>query len=87
MQQVWFKKTGWVYSPVHVMGFIITAAALAFMIPVVIAVCRGAHSVTVELYDLFVVGPFPPLGGEGGGATPLRTNGPACGSFPAGRLA
>jgi len=56
MQQVWFKKTGWVYSPVHVMGFIITAAAVVFMISIVIALDRSAHSVTDELYDLFVYG-------------------------------
>jgi len=56
MQQVWFKKTGWVYIPVHVMGYIVTAAAVAFMIPVVIAVDRNAHSVTDELYQLFVFG-------------------------------
>jgi hypothetical protein len=56
MQQVWFKRTGWVYIPVHVMGFVVTAAAIVFMIPIVIAVDRNAHSVTDELYQLFVFG-------------------------------
>lgn len=56
MQQVWFKKTGWVYIPVHLMGFLVTAAAVVFMIPIVIAVDRSAHSVTDELYQLFVFG-------------------------------
>jgi len=54
MKQVWFKKTGWVYLPVSVMGVIVTLLAIAFMVPVVIAADRSAHSVTDELYEIFV---------------------------------
>ena len=54
MKQIWFKKTGWVYLPVSAMGIIITLLAFAFMVPVVIAAHRSAHSVTDELYEIFV---------------------------------
>ena len=54
MKQVWFKKTGWGYLPVHVMGIVVTLLAIAFMIPVVMAANRTAHSVTDELYEIFV---------------------------------
>ena len=54
MKQIWFKKAGWVYLPVSAMGIIITLLAIAFMVPVVIAADRSAHSVTDELYEIFV---------------------------------
>ena len=56
MKQVWFRKMGWIYIPVHPMGFLVTIAAIVFMIPIVIATDRSAHSVTDELYQLFVFG-------------------------------
>ena len=49
MKQTWFKKTGWVYIPVHPLGFLVTILAIAFMVPVIMAVDRNAHSVTDEL--------------------------------------
>ena len=54
MKQVWFKKMGWVYWPTHVMGVVVTLLAIAFMVPVVMAAGRSAHSVTDELYEIFV---------------------------------
>ena len=56
MKQTWFKKAGWVYLPVNAMGVIVTLLAIAFMVPVVIAADRSAHSVTDELYQIFVFG-------------------------------
>ena len=56
MKQVWFKKTGWVYLPISVMGVLVTLLAIAFMVPVVLAADRSAHSVTDELYQIFVFG-------------------------------
>ena len=56
MKQVWFRKMSWIYIPVHPMGFLVTIAAIVFMIPIVIATDRSAHSVTDELYQLFVFG-------------------------------
>ena len=54
MQQIWFKKTGWLYTPVHPMGFTVTLLAVIFMVPVIIAINRNAHSVSDELYNIFV---------------------------------
>jgi len=54
MKQTWFKKTGWVYMPVHLIGMIITLAAISFMVPVCIAVVRNGHSISDDLYQIFV---------------------------------
>lgn len=54
MKQGWFKKMGWVYWPTHVMGVVVTLLAIAFMVPVVMAADKSAHSVTDELYEIFV---------------------------------
>ena len=56
MKQVWFKKVGWVYLPVNFMGVLVTLLAIAFMVPVVIASNRHAHSNSDELYEIFVFG-------------------------------
>lgn len=50
----WFKKYGWIYIPVHVAGMIVTLSAIVFLIPVYIAVVRNGHSVSDDLYNLFV---------------------------------
>ena len=50
----WFKKAGFLYVPVHAMGVIITTAAIAFLIPVYMAVTRNGHSASDDLYQLFV---------------------------------
>ena len=54
MKQTWFKKLGWVYIPVHPLGYLVTIMAIIFMVPVILAVDRNAHSVTDELYEIFV---------------------------------
>ena len=54
MQQVWFRKAGFAYVPVHAMGFMVSIAALLFLVPVYMAITRTAHSVTDGLYQLFV---------------------------------
>ena len=56
MNQPWFKRTGWFYVPMNAAGYFIMIAAIAFMVPVFIAADRSAHSVTDELYELFVYG-------------------------------
>ena len=56
MKQIWFKKTGWLYMPVHPLGFLITAMAIIFMVPVVFAIHSNVHSVSDELYQVFVYG-------------------------------
>ena len=54
MKQQWFKKAGWFYLPIHPLGVLSTILAILFMVPVIIATDRNAHSVTDELYQLFV---------------------------------
>ena len=50
MKQIWFKKTGWIYLPVHPLGFLVTLLAIIFMVPIVMAVVRNGHSVSDDLY-------------------------------------
>jgi putative effector of murein hydrolase LrgA (UPF0299 family) len=56
MKTKWFKQAGWLYIPVHPMGFVITLLAVLFMVPVCIAVIRNGHSVSDDLYEIFVYG-------------------------------
>jgi len=56
MKQIWFKKTGWMYVPVHPGGLLITLLAILFMVPVCIAVVSNGHSVSDDLYRIFVYG-------------------------------
>ncbi len=56
MKQVWFKRAGWFYLPVHPMGFFVTILAVIFFTPIVIAVDKNTHSVSDELYQIFVYG-------------------------------
>ena len=56
MKETWFQKMGWTYVPVHPMGYIISVLSILFMIPVCIAVIRNGHSVTDDLYSIFVFG-------------------------------
>ncbi|MDP9231057.1 MAG: hypothetical protein M3O67_10375 [Bacteroidota bacterium] len=56
MKSIWFKKAGWLYIPVHAMGLLVTILAIIFMIPVCMAVIRNGHSVTDDLYNIFVYG-------------------------------
>ena len=54
MKTLWFKKTGWVYIPVHVMGLLVTLGAIIFLVPIYIAIMRNGHSVSDDLYQMFV---------------------------------
>ena len=54
MKQIWFRKSGWIYLPIHPMGIIITFMAIVFLVPVYMAVVRNGHSVSDDLYEMFV---------------------------------
>jgi hypothetical protein len=56
MKQIWFKKTGWLYIPVHPLGFVVTILSIVFMVPIVMAIVRNGHSVSDDLYQIFVFG-------------------------------
>ena len=54
MKPIWFKKFGWMYLPISAMGVIVTLPAIIFLIPVYMATIRNGHSVSDDLYQLFV---------------------------------
>jgi hypothetical protein len=54
MKQIWFKKRRWFYLPVNPMGILITFLAILFLIPVYMAIVRNGHSVSDDLYEMFV---------------------------------
>jgi hypothetical protein len=53
MKANWFKKTGWIFIPVSVAGFLISLALIIFCITVFVAVDRHSHSVSDTLYGIF----------------------------------
>ena len=48
-----FKELGLIYRPSSAIGWIITAAALAFCVQVFVFVDSRSHSVTDTLYGIF----------------------------------
>ncbi len=56
MKEKWFRPLGWVYWPIHPLGYAVTVLAIIFMIPVCVATFRNGHSVTDDLYQIFVYG-------------------------------
>ena len=50
----WFKKSGWIYLPISAEGIMVSFFAIVFMIPVCIATFRNGHSVSDDLYHIFV---------------------------------
>ena len=54
MKQIWFKRAGWVYVPVSVMGLMVSLLAIIFLVPVYAAIVRNGHSVSDDLYYMFV---------------------------------
>jgi hypothetical protein len=54
MNNIRFKKAGWAYVPVHAMGLLVTFAAILFLVPVFFAITRNGHSVSDDLYHMFV---------------------------------
>ena len=55
MNTIWFKKFGWAYILVHLMGLLVTLLVMA-LVPVYATIIRNGHSVTdshVCLYDRY----------------------------------
>jgi len=50
----WFKQYGWIYLPVSAEGMLITMLVVVYMVPICMAVLRNGHSVTDDLYKIFV---------------------------------
>ena len=53
MNNVWFKRFGWVYRPVSWPGAVLLILALAFCVQVFVAVDRHSHSASDTLYGVF----------------------------------
>lgn len=54
MNTIWFKRMGWSYLPVTFMGVAVTILAIAFLVPVYATIVRNGHSVSDDLYHMFV---------------------------------
>ena len=54
MKESWFRRLGFIYIPTHLIGTFITLAAVVFLIPVYTAILRHGHSVSDDLYQMFV---------------------------------
>ncbi len=53
MKTIWFKKIGWIYVPITVIGILISLCVVFFCVTVFIAVDRHSHSVSDTLYGIF----------------------------------
>ncbi|CAN5744686.1 hypothetical protein BH11BAC3_BH11BAC3_12270 [soil metagenome] len=54
MKLTWFKKASWLYLPVDGMGYLVTLMAMVFMVPLIMAIVRNGHSVSDDLYHIFI---------------------------------
>ena len=54
MNSIWFKKLGWLYVPVHVMGLLVSAAIVFLNVIFFIAIDRQSHSASDTLIHFFV---------------------------------
>ncbi|MEP6675896.1 MAG: hypothetical protein ABJA78_12095 [Ferruginibacter sp.] len=50
----WFKQAGFFYLPIHPAGYVVTLMAIIFLVPVFTAIVRTGHSVSDDLYSMFV---------------------------------
>jgi hypothetical protein len=53
MKKRWFKRYGWVYLPVSVVGSVLLLLMLLFCIQVFIAIDRHSHSASDTLFLVF----------------------------------
>ena len=52
MAWLWFKKRGWIYQPVSLIGWIIALVTILLIIQVFIAVDMRSHSVSDTFYGV-----------------------------------
>ncbi len=50
----WFNRSGWLYLPVSPKGYLVTILAIIFLVPIYTAIVRNGHSVSDDLYQMFV---------------------------------
>jgi hypothetical protein len=54
MKQMWLKKAGWLYLPIHAMGMLVTIGAIVLIAAVCIGVFKSGHTADEELYKVFI---------------------------------
>lgn len=54
MNNIWFKKFGWIYIPVHSMGLLVTFVGLLTDMMFFVAIDRNSHSASDTLSEFFV---------------------------------
>ncbi len=53
MKTNWFKKTGWIYLPTSIIGWILSLLTIAFCVNVFIAIDGNSHSASDTFYSIF----------------------------------
>ena len=53
MAHIWFKKSGWIYQPTSLFGWIIAILTILLCVQVFIAVDAHSHSVSDTFYGVF----------------------------------
>ncbi|MCW8807281.1 MAG: hypothetical protein OQK79_04095 [Rhodanobacter sp.] len=53
MKQTWFIPWGWCHRPAAVAGWLVTLAAVAYMLHVFLAIDARSHSVSDTLYAVY----------------------------------
>jgi hypothetical protein len=53
MKLNWFRKLGWIYIPISVIGTVLFVIVLYFCVTVFLAIDRHSHSVSDTLYGIF----------------------------------
>ncbi|MBS1515028.1 MAG: hypothetical protein JSS63_08345 [Bacteroidetes bacterium] len=53
MKQTWFKKAGFVFVPVSLIGAILYLTAISFCVIIFTAIDRNSHSASDTLYGIF----------------------------------
>ena len=56
MKTIWFKKAGWIYLPVSLIGFVFTILILSVFIHDLLFVNSRAHSVSDLYYNFLPYG-------------------------------
>ena len=52
--QVWFKKAGWFYLPVHAMGIVVTLVMIIFLVAGCVALIRHDDAMTNNTFKIFI---------------------------------
>ena len=53
MNDIWFKRWGWIYRPASWQGAVMVMLVIAFCVQVFVAVDRHSHSVSDTFYGVF----------------------------------